>query len=139
MADGDSTNISEVLGSTVQDAGVNPVKQEASKWFEEAVSSLTGSTDPQAQAQKEQHEAEQKAKDAKDAAYQREWLAKLAEEEAKARQAAQQKEAEWQQRNEVRKQEDQAKKFVEQQKEASVNQAVYNAERSKEQRNGVGG
>jgi hypothetical protein len=137
MSDGSGGNISEVLGS-ITDSVFKPIGEEL-KEMGKVASSSVNTADPTSDAEKQQREMEQKAKDAKDAAYQREWLAKLAQEEAKARQAAAEKEQSWQQRNEVEKQEVKAKEFIAEQKEASVNQAVYNAERTKEQRNGVGG
>lgn len=138
MADGDSTNISEIMG-TISDSVINPVKDEIGKMIEVGAQSVSGSDDPQSQAKKQQQEMEQKQKDAKAAAYQRDFLAKLAEEEQKARQAAAQRDQTWEQRNQAEVQKDQVKKFEEDKKEASVNQAVYNAERTKEQRGGVGG
>lgn len=138
MADGDSTNISEIMG-TISDSVINPVKDEIGKMIEVGAQSVSGSDDPQSYAKKQQQEMEQKQKDAKAAAYQRDFLAKLAEEEQKARQAAAQRDQTWEQRNQAEVQKDQVKKFEEDKKEASVNQAVYNAERTKEQRGGVGG
>lgn len=137
MSDGSGGNISEVLGS-ITDSVFKPIGEELKEIGKVASSSVT-TADPTSDAEKQQREMEQKAKDTNDAAYQREWLAKLAQEEAKARQTAAEKEQSWQQRNEVEKQEVKAKEFIAEQKEASVNQAVYNAERTKEQRNGVGG
>jgi hypothetical protein len=138
MADGDSTNISEIMGS-LSDSVLKPLGAELKEMGKVASNSVTASSDPEAEAKKQQTEMEQKQKDAKAAAYQRDFLAKLAEEEAKARQAALQRDQEWAQRNQVEKEKDEVKKFEENKKAVSVNQAVYNAERTKEQRNGVGG
>lgn len=92
MADGDSTNISEVLG-TISDAVVKPVGEEVGRMIEAGKQSVASSGDPQDQAKKQQQEAEQKAKDAKGAAYQRQFLSELAAAEAKVRQEKAQKRA----------------------------------------------
>lgn len=138
MADGDSTNISEVLGS-VTDAVVKPVGEEIGKMIEVGAQSIMGTDDPQQQAQKQQEEAKKKQADAKNAAYLRDWFQKLAEEEQKGDQAAQQREQQWQARNQAEEQQEQSKKMEEAQKDQEMAVAVRNAQTSTETRRGVGG
>lgn len=138
MADGDSTNISEVLG-TISDTFVKPVGEEVGRMIEVGAQSVAGSDDPQAAAKKQQEEMEKKQKDAKQAAYLREWFGKLAEEEQKARQAIAQRDQMRAAVEQQDKQKEQVEKMEESKKDQEMNVAVFQAERQAEMKNTVGG
>jgi hypothetical protein len=138
MADGDSTNISEVLG-TISDAVVKPVGEEIGKMIEVGAQSVAGSDDPQAAAKKQQEEMEKKQKDAQKAANYREFFNKLAEEEQKARQAIEQRDQMRAAQHAQDQQKEQAKEVKEAKKDQEMNVAVFQAERQAEMKNTVGG
>jgi allophanate hydrolase subunit 2 len=138
MADGDSTNVSEVIGS-IADAVFKPVGEEMGRMMEEGKNSVVGSDDPQSQAKKQQEQAQKKQKEAEQINNIKNYFEELAKQEQIGRQARAQTEQNWNQRNQAEKIQENDHKLEEEKKEASVNQAVYNAERTKEQRNGVGG
>jgi hypothetical protein len=137
MADGDSTNISEVLG-TISDAVVKPVGEELGKMIEVGAQSVSGSDDPQAAAKKQQEEIEKKQKDTKEAAYLRDWFGKLAEEEQKARQAIAQRDQMRAAAQQQDQQKEQSKKMEEAKKDQEMNVAVQIAQTAAE-RKGFGG
>lgn len=139
MADGDSGgNISEMLG-VVSDAIVKPVGEEMGKMIEVGAQSISASDDPQAQAKKQQEQIQKQQEDSKKAANIRNFFNKLTEEEQKARQETQIRDQQRAASEQQDKQKEQVEKFEDSKKEEQMNVAVYNAERSKEQRNGVGG
>lgn len=134
MADGDSkSNFSEMMGAVVK-----PIGDELGKMFEVGSQSVTGSADPQVQAQKEQEEQQKKAEDAKQAAYLKDYFVKLSEEEQKGRQATKQRDQEYAGRQAEQAQQDQAKQAEEAKKE-QVDIAVQNAATAREAPKGVGG
>jgi allophanate hydrolase subunit 2 len=138
MADGDSTNVSEVIGS-IANAVFKPVGEEMGRMMEEGKNSVVGSDDPQSQAKKQQEQAQKKQEEVEKIANIKNYFNELAKQEQIGRQARAQTEQNWNQRNQAEKIQENDHKLEEEKKEASVNQAVYNAERTKEQRNGVGG
>jgi hypothetical protein len=109
------------------------------RMMEEGKNSVVGSDDPQSQAKKQQEQAQKKQKEAEQINNIKNYFEELAKQEQIGRQARAQTEQNWNQRNQAEKIQENDHKLEEEKKEASVNQAVYNAERTKEQRNGVGG
>lgn len=138
MADGDSTNISEVLGS-ISDTVLKPVGKELNEMGKVVAQSVGGSNDPQEEARKQQEEVEKKSKDAQEAAKLRQWFATVAEQEQKGRQAAAQRDQEYAARQQADEQQVKATEVKADQKEEEMNIAVQNAKTSAETRKGVGG
>ncbi len=134
MSDGGNApgNVAEAV-NTVKEAVVKPVKDEIGELIEAGVQAVTGSNDdPQKQALKQQKHQEKLA----DAQRKLQWWKQIEAQQAAVRQ---QKQQETVQKQQEVKQSDQVKQYETQKKEVSKNQAVVNAQTSKETRKGVGG
>lgn len=134
MSDGGNTPgaVSEAI-QTVNEAVVQPVKDELGEMIEAGVQAITGaSDDPQKQALKQQKQQQKLA----DAQRQIQYWKQIESQQFSLRQQNQQQQMQKQQET---KQSEQVKQYETQKKEVSKNQAVVNAQTSKETRKGVGG
>lgn len=133
MSDGGNApgQITEAV-KTVSDAVVEPVKDEIGEMIEAGVQAITGaSDDPQKQALKQQKQQEKLAEAQRKIQY---WK------QIEAQQAAvrQQKQQEQMQKSQEIQQQEQVKQFEVQKKEVQKNQAIVNAQTSRETKGGQG-
>lgn len=133
MSDGSVPGSVAEAFKTANEAVIQPAKDEIGEMIEAGVQAITGaSDDPQKQAMKQQKHQEKLA----DAQRKVQWWKQIEAQQAALRQQNQQQQVQKQQET---KQQEQVKQYEVQKKEISKNQAVVNAQTSKETRKGVGG